>query len=52
MEDKKKSVEEILPTEELKNLDKYADHSKSPMHDLKDKRDVLKDAKSKTESDK
>lgn len=49
MSDKKKSVEDIIPEDEKKNLDKYPDHLKSPLFDIKDRKEVLKDATQKEE---
>jgi len=44
MEDKKKSIEEVLPKEKLDQLDKYPDHLESPLNDLESKKDTLEKA--------
>jgi len=39
-DNKKQPLGEVMPEKEKENKDQYPDHMKSPMHELKDKRQV------------
>lgn len=52
MKDDKKSLDEVLPKEEKKNSDRYADHLKSPLNELESKSKTEMKSKNKEASDK
>lgn len=47
MSDEKKSLKQVIPKDELKNQDDYANHLESPLHELKSKEDVVESTKKK-----